>query len=284
MNKILLLFDLKDFDALKLNLYKFGGKIIWAIVILLIARLVVWLGSSLIHSVMKRKLKVRGLSFDKLAGFETMFKSILKYFVYIIAILTILTKVFGLIDGASVITTVGIGGLAISLGAQSLIQDIIGGVFIFLEKQLEVGDWIELGNISGTVKELDVRCLELETYEGEIVFVPYGEIRTLVNKSKVLSSVMVDVPFGYDVEVKDAMKLLKDIADNFENPNMTSRLIVLPPTEMDEKIYKVRLFGKCIQCCDWEIERDLRRIVISKAAEEKIKLGFQNNKKTLFEK
>mgnify|MGYP003319975891 CR=1 FL=1 len=56
------------------------------------------------------------------------------------ATVTILTKVFGLIDGASVITTLGIGGLAISLGAQSLIQDIIGGVFIFLEKQLEVGD------------------------------------------------------------------------------------------------------------------------------------------------
>ena len=271
---ILTIFNVSDLGSVKNALLVLLGRLLWAILILVIAWLVVKIGNKFIHKVMNKKIDLKNKGEKSLSSFEGIVKSVFKVFVYLIAILSILTGVFKLLDASSLVTTVGVGGLALSIGAQSLISDIISGFFLIYENQMNVGDWITLGNIQGTVIALELRCLKLETYEGEMVYIPYGEIRNLVNKSKLESSVIVDIPVSYKQDLEKANAILEDIALNFESNELTSNLKVMPPVSLDESTYKLRLFGKCKPCSNWELERQLRKLVVEKARENDMNLGF----------
>ena len=272
------MFNLESFEELYNALFQFCGKILWAIVILIVAKVVVILGNKFISSFIKRSKKIKSHNASDFSNFETMLKTIFKYVIYIIAILTIFTRVFELMDAASVLATVGVGGVALSFGAQSLVKDIISGFFILLEKQMEVGDFVYIGTCAGTVKEVDLRCVKLETFKGEIVYIPYGEIRQVTNKSKLDSTVAVEIPVSYKQNLTDVLAIAEEITQEYTNEKLTSGLGVQPPTSLDEKTYMVRILGKCKPCADWDIERDIRKAFVEKANARKLKLGFNIEK------
>lgn len=271
---ILTIFNVNNLGSMKNALLVLLGKVIWAIAILFIAWIVVKIGNKFIHKIMNKKIDIKNKGEKNLSSFEGIVKSVFKVFVYLIAILSILTGVFKLLDASSLVTTVGVGGLALSIGAQSLISDIISGFFLIYENQMSVGDWVTIGSNQGTVIALELRCLKLETYEGEMVYVPYGEIRNLVNKSKLESSIIVDVPISYKQDISKAVETLEEVALNFESKDLTSNLKVMPPVTLDDETYKLRIFGKCKPCANWELERLIRKEIVDKARSNNINLGF----------
>lgn len=271
---ILTIFNVNNLGSMKNALLVLLGKVIWAIAILFIAWIVVKIGNKFIHKIMNKKIDIKNKGEKNLSSFEGIVKSVFKVFVYLIAILSILTGVFKLLDASSLVTTVGVGGLALSIGAQSLISDIISGFFLIYENQMSVGDWVTIGSNQGTVIALELRCLKLETYEGEMVYVPYGEIRNLVNKSKLESSIIVDVPISYKQDISKAVETLEEVALNFESTDLTSNLKVMPPVTLDDETYKLRIFGKCKPCANWELERLIRKEIVDKARTNNINLGF----------
>ncbi|MCQ2910879.1 MAG: mechanosensitive ion channel family protein [Clostridia bacterium] len=271
---ILTIFNVNNLGSMKNALLVLLGKVIWAIAILFIAWIVVKIGNKFIHKIMNKKIDIKTKGEKNLSSFEGIVKSVFKVFVYLIAILSILTGVFKLLDASSLVTTVGVGGLALSIGAQSLISDIISGFFLIYENQMSVGDWVTIGSNQGTVIALELRCLKLETYEGEMVYVPYGEIRNLVNKSKLESSIIVDVPISYKQDISKAVETLEEVALNFESKDLTSNLKVMPPVTLDDETYKLRVFGKCKPCANWELERLIRKEIVDKARTNNINLGF----------
>lgn len=271
---ILTIFNVNNLGSMKNALLVLLGKVIWAIAILFIAWIVVKIGNKFIHKIMNKKIDIKNKGEKNLSSFEGIVKSVFKVFVYLIAILSILTGVFKLLDASSLVTTVGVGGLALSIGAQSLISDIISGFFLIYENQMSVGDWVTIGSNQGTVIALELRCLKLETYEGEMVYVPYGEIRNLVNKSKLESSIIVDVPISYKQDISKAVETLEEVALNFESKDLTSNLKVMPPVTLDDETYKLRVFGKCKPCANWELERLIRKEIVDKARTNNINLGF----------
>jgi len=99
--------------------------------------------------------------------------------IILIATLLILPE-FGL-DVAPFIAGAGIVGLALSLGAQSIVKDLIGGFFILLEEQFYVGDVVRIGEISGTVERMTIRATYLRDLEGRLHLIPNGEIRIVSN-------------------------------------------------------------------------------------------------------
>ena len=107
------------------------------------------------------------------------------------ALLMLLSE-FG-IDITPLLASVGVAGLAVSLGAQSLINDLIGGLLILLENQYAVGDSIVVGAASGWVERITLRTTHVRALNGDLFVVPNGEVRVLANQTRDWSKVIVDV-------------------------------------------------------------------------------------------
>ena len=141
--------------------------------------------------------------------------SSLKY-VAVIAGLFLILSAWG-VQTATLLAGAGIIGLAISFGAQSLIEDIFAGLFIIFEKQFSVGDVIQIENFRGIVKEMGLRITKFEDINGDIKMINNSDIRGAINSSNVLSQAIceIDISYNQDIEKFEAFmrEHLKEIKE-----------------------------------------------------------------------
>src|SRR5262245_38377629 len=112
------------------------------------------------------------------------------------------------VDVEALLVSAGVLGLAIGLGAQSLIKDVITGFFILFEGLIGVGDVIEVGGHTGTVEAIELRVTKLRLLNGAQRVIPNGEITQFVNFSKGWGRAVVDVTVGYGADVRHALATL----------------------------------------------------------------------------
>jgi small-conductance mechanosensitive channel len=122
----------------------------------------------------------------------------------------------------------GVLGLAIGFGAQTLVKDIVSGVFFLLDDAFRLGEYIDVGGTQGTVEKISVRSLQLRGTLGPIHIVPYGSMSQLTNMSRdwVIMKLKFTIPFDTDIEKvrklfkKIGQEMLADpeLADNFLEP------------------------------------------------------------------
>ena len=113
------------------------------------------------------------------------------------------------VDITPVLTGAGIIGLAIGFGAQTLVKDIISGLFLIAEDQIRIGDAVEINNIGGAVEEINLRTVVLRDMEGVVHTISNGEIRTLANKSKDYSYYVIDIGVGYDDDTDRIVEVVR---------------------------------------------------------------------------
>lgn len=103
---------------------------------------------------------------------------------------------------APILAGAGIVGLAVGLGAQSLVTDLVSGFFILFEGQYLVGDFVQIGDASGIVEAVGIRLTEVRDQQGKLYIIPNGQIKTVVNYSKGYVNALVDwkLPSGSDLE------------------------------------------------------------------------------------
>jgi small conductance mechanosensitive channel len=106
-------------------------------------------------------------------------------------------------------------GVALGLGAQNLVRDVIGGFFILAEGQYVIGDVVTITNVTGEVQQVRPRVTVLRDVEGNVYYVPNGSIVVSVNQSQEYADVVFDVGVPYDTDVDRVMALLKEELDAF---------------------------------------------------------------------
>jgi small-conductance mechanosensitive channel len=119
----------------------------------------------------------------------------------------------------SIVTGLGVGGIAIGFGAQSLVRDILSGVFFLLDDAFREGDYIVVGEAQGTVEKISIRSMQLRHHRGAVHTIPYGEILQLTNYSRdwVILKLKFTVPF--DTDPNQIKKIFKKIgAEMMEDP------------------------------------------------------------------
>ena len=137
----------------------------------------------------------------------TLLDGFTKYACAIIIILLILGA-FG-VDTTALVASVGVLTLIVGLGAQSLIADIIAGIFIIFENEYNVGEIISVDGFRGTVLEIGIRSTKVIDAAGNIKIINNSNIGDIVNLSRELSLAVVDLDFPYDVPVDLVENLLK---------------------------------------------------------------------------
>ena len=122
-----------------------------------------------------------------------------RYGIIAVAVLSILS--FFNVNLASILTVAGVGGLAIGIGAQSLVRDILNGAFIWFEDQFAIGDKVTIGAVTGTVEGFNMRTTRVRCENGDLCVIPNSSITVVANSSKGYKRAIVDVgvPGGADI-------------------------------------------------------------------------------------
>ena len=178
-----------------------------------------------------------------------------------------------------VLASVGFVGLAFGLGAQTLVKDMIAGLFILIEDQYTVGDVAEIGGITGTVEHMTLRATELRDLYGTVHIIPNGEIRIVANKSRDWSRAIVDVSVTYEDDVDTAVQTLQEIGEVMAKDETMSVLLQEPAVVtgvegLDEWAVRLRIMVKTLPNAQWEVQRYLRREIRLVFAEKGLSLAF----------
>ena len=108
------------------------------------------------------------------------------------------------------LATAGVAGIAIAFGAQSLVKDFLRGFFLLAENQIRQGDVVEIAGKSGLVEDLTLRYVQLRDYEGNVHYVPNGEISVVTSSSRSFAYAVVDVTIALDQEIAPVIEIMRE--------------------------------------------------------------------------
>lgn len=128
-------------------------------------------------------------------------------FILIIALIMIFSEV-----GISIVPflgAAGVAGVAIAFGAQSLVKDFFRGFFLLAENQIRQGDVVEIAGKTGVVEDLTMRYVQLRDYDGNVYYVPNGEITVVTNSSRLYAYAVVEVIIALEQDVEPVLELMR---------------------------------------------------------------------------
>ena len=237
------------------------------ILTILIAAALLWVVNWVARKAVERTLAVE-MEPDRRARIRTVIsaaKNTLRIIILALATMAVLAG-FGFNFGP-VLAAAGIAGLAVSLGAQTLIKDFIGGLIILLEDQYRVGDSISVNGVDGSVERITLRRTNLRTADGTLFVVPNGDIRTVGNNTRDWSRATVELNLAYDGDIPKAVTALNEaMIKAAEDPAIKPALLEAPEilgwNQTNDLGVRVRMQAKVKPGQQWAVARLLRRIAL----------------------
>jgi small-conductance mechanosensitive channel len=182
--------------------------------------------------------------------------------VWVIALLTALGQVG--ISPLPALVGLGLCGIAVGFGAQSLVRDVISGFYIVLEDQFVTGDSVQIGETTGRVEQLTLRRTVLRDARGALVTIANGEIRMVANLSRDWSQSFVDIGLAAEIALEKPLAALEAAAAELRGDTSWAQTIVDGPRVLGVQSYDrnatvVRLQVRTAPTRQDEVSRELRR-------------------------
>ncbi len=213
----------------------------------------------------------------KLQTLAPLAQTSVKLLVVLVGFLLILQLVG--VETGPLLAGVGIFGLAVGFAAQSLIKDIINGLFILTEGSVGAGDVVEVGGVSGVVEKVTLRSVRIRDLSGNVHFVPNSTIEHVENKTKDYSRYLLDVGVGYREDTDEVVAVMKEVDESMrQDPEF--RWDMLEPIEImgvdrfedSAVIVRARLKTRPIQ--QWRVGREYNRRLKKAFDERGIEIPF----------
>jgi len=132
------------------------------------------------------------------------------------------------VNTTPILAGAGIVGLAIGFGSQTLVKDLINGLFILFEESIRVGDYVAVDKDEGTVEAVGLRTVKLRDVSGNVHIVPNSSVNSVMNYSKEFSRTILDVGVAYREDVDEVMKIIKEVGEEMRNDPEYSKNILEP--------------------------------------------------------
>lgn len=192
---------------------------------------------------------------------STLLKSIGRYTMYFIGILMTLQEFK--IDTTSILAGAGIIGLAVGVGAQGLVKDLLSGFFIIFEDQYAVGDYISSETMAGTVEEMGFRITKLRDGNGVLHIIPNGSINRISNYTRGFMQAVINVPVSYEADIAKVIKLLEQVAKEIGEtmPEVLEGPKVLGVVDLGPSELIVRVVAKTVPLEQLKVETNFRQMV-----------------------
>jgi len=174
--------------------------------------------------------------------------------------------VLGVNPGA-LLASAGVLGFAVGFGAQTMVKDLLNGLFLLAEGQYTIGDEITISGVTGVVERVTLRTTTLRASNGDIHIVPSGDVRLVTNKSKGWSLVSIDAGIAYSTPVERAIEVLDLYCDELGRDEVIAEALMEPPkvagvTAFQDHQYVVRVTAKLLPSADSvPLERRMRKIL-----------------------
>ncbi len=160
-----------------------------------------------------------GAGSSRMATLLPIIRYVMLSVIFAIAGMIILSKLG--IDIAPIFAGAGVIGIAVGFGAQTLIRDIFSGAFFLMDDAFRKGEYIEIGQIRGTVEKISIRSFQLRHHLGGLHTIPFGEIKQLTNYSRDWVLMKLPLRVTYDTDVEKVRKLVKKLGQELlEHPQV----------------------------------------------------------------
>jgi small-conductance mechanosensitive channel len=197
----------------------------------------------------------------------------------IIAGIALLMILATFVEIGPLLATAGVAGLAFSFGAQSLVKDIITGVFLMLEEQFAIGDVVRIKDVTGLVERITLRTTVLRDVEGTVHVIPNGEITLLSNLTKGWSKAVLDIGVAYKEDVDRVLDVIREECGKLWQDEEWSEIILEEPEvpgvqALGDSAVVLRVIFKTLPLKQWDIAREYRRRIKRRFDDEGIEIPF----------
>ena len=262
-----------------------GARIL---IILLISAALYFALKRLVPPALKLSIKKRGRGKRAEEEAEKRTKTLSRLFVGTGVALIILASAFMIlseigINITPVVAGFGIAGIAIGFGAQSLVRDLIAGIFIVVENHYSVGDWVQIAGVGGSVEEINLRRTVLRDFDGTVHVIPNGEIKTASNFSQEWARVNLNISVAYDTDLDHAISVINRVGVEMAQEPYWSSLIISPPQalrvdDLGDSGIEIKILGVTKPIKQWEVMGQLRKRLKKAFDDEGIEIPWPHTK------
>ncbi len=255
------LFDLDDWLASPAGLFTLG--IIGRLAIVFIGAALLWV---LLASFLEHKLTNNDGSAPS-ARQQTLMVLIRNALAIVIATMTLMVALAQIgVNIGPMIAGAGVIGLAVGFGAQSLVQDIITGVFIQLENSMNVGDVVTLAGVTGTAENLTIRSVAIRDLDGAYHVVPFSSAGVVTNYMREFAYHRMEYRVAYREDIDEAIQQLRAAFDELKSdpeirPSILEDIAVPGVTALDDSSVNIRIMIKTLPGTQWGVGRAYNRLV-----------------------
>ena len=217
----------------------FSQLVIWTLVFFILKSLLM----GLLEDHLPR-LKFRHQSLNRSKTIHTIILNATKYTLYFI-FAYIFLSILGVPVG-TLLAGAGVVGVAIGLGAQQLIKDVINGFFIIFENQFEVNDWVTLPqmDISGAILDVGIRTTAIQAASGDIFYIPNSEISIVNNQSRSVRTVNIDLPMSTQIPMARFEDLLHQTSQTLNQKyqdSLDGETLFVGPIKVSDQSFNYRI-------------------------------------------
>ena len=253
-----------------------GSRLVSAAVTIGIAAIVaaaVWEASNALmdHKLSALTREGQAARAARLRTFQPMLRTALLCVIVAVVALTALSEIG--VNVAPLLAGAGIVGIAIGFGSQKLVQDLITGLFLLLENVVQVGDFVTVSGLAGTVENVSIRTIRLRAGDGSVHIVPFSAVTSVTNASRGAGNASVNVSVSYKEDTDQVGQLLKDIVKEMREeaeykPLIRSDLELWGVDKVDGTMATLVGQIRCTHGGRWPVQREFNR---------RMKLRFQDN-------
>src|SRR4249920_3043119 len=206
---------------------------------------------------------------------DALATAIIRGFILIVAGLMILAELG--IDIGPALAGLGIAGIAIGFGAQSLVRDYFNGALILLENQFSRGDVVTIANTTGTVEDFSLRRTTLRDLDGVVHTVPNGEVKVASNRTRAWARINQDVTVAFGTDIDAAIRVVEELGRQMAADPVWKRRILEPPRverveRIEERGITLKILGTVRASEQWAAGGEFRKLLIEAFAKHGIQL------------
>jgi small-conductance mechanosensitive channel len=267
-----------------------GEAVVRAAFSILVAILLFYVAWEIINAAIQRRLEKEmpeadeeaeegGSGGSRTATLLLLLRKFMLSVLVVMAVLIILSSMG--VDIGPLIAGAGVVGLAIGFGAQTLVKDIIAGVFFLIDDAFRVGDYVETAGAKGMVEHLSLRSAKLRHHRGMVNTVPFGSMGTVMNFSRDYIITKLDFRVRYDTNVDKVRKIIKKIYEEIKQdeelgPKLLGKIKSQGVKQLDDSAMIMRVKYKTRPGDQFFIRRELYRMIQESFRKNGIEFAHRN--------